>query len=73
MGSPRNADELPFEGFCGTPGKKWEDYDKRLKDYASGKTDDRGYSLADMFMGLDEGGAAAGAPAMPVTWSEQTA
>ena len=47
----------------GTPGKPWEDFVDRLLNVASGKTDDRGYSLADCLTGIDEGGAAG--PALP--------
>ena len=31
----------------GTPGKPWDDFEERLLDVASGKTDERGWSLAD--------------------------
>ena len=31
----------------GTPGKPWEDFEERLLDVAAGKTDSRGYSLAN--------------------------
>ena len=47
----------------GTPGKPWDDFEERLLDVASGKTDDRGWSLADCLNRVDEGGAAG--PAMP--------
>ena len=42
----------------GTPGKPWDDFEERLLDVASGKTDERGWSLADCLNRLDEGGAA---------------
>ena len=46
----------------GTPGKPWEDFEQRLLDIAAGKSDDRGWSLADCLNGDDEGGASAVAP-----------
>ena len=42
----------------GTPGKPWEDFEERLLDVAAGVSDDRGWSLADCFNRVDEGGAA---------------
>ena len=42
----------------GTPGKPWDDFEERLLDVASGKTDERGWSLADCLNRLDEGGVA---------------
>ena len=47
----------------GTPGKPWEDFEERLLDVAAGKSDDRGWSLADCLNEVDEGSA--GGPAMP--------
>ena len=47
----------------GTPGKPWDDFEERLLDVASGKTDERGWSLADCLNRLDEGGI--GGPPMP--------
>ena len=47
----------------GTPGKAWDDFEERLLDVAAGKTDDRGYSLADALNGTDEGSP--GGPAYP--------
>ena len=41
-----------------TPGKPWEDFEERLLDVAAGVSDDRGWSLADCFNRVDEGGAA---------------
>ena len=38
----------------GTPGKPWEDFEQRLMDVAAGKTDDRGWSLADCLNAIDE-------------------
>ena len=31
----------------GTPGTPWDDFEERIVSVASGKTDDRGWSLAD--------------------------
>ena len=47
----------------GTPGKPWDDFEERLLDVASGKTDERGWSLADCLNRVDEGSA--GGPPMP--------
>ena len=49
----------------GTAGQPWDDFEERLLDVASGRSDKRGWSLADCLMGIDEGGAGAGAPAIP--------
>ena len=46
------------------PGKAWDDFDERLLNFTSGKTDDRGYSIADTLLEQDEG--AANGPAFPV-------
>ena len=42
--------------FNGTPGKEWDDYASRLRNAAAGEVDERGYSLADEFDGVAEGG-----------------
>ena len=42
--------------FDGTPGKSWDDYAARLRNAAAGEVDDRGYSLADEYDGVAEGG-----------------
>ena len=47
----------------GTPGTSWDDFEERILSVAAGKTDDRGWSLADTFNGVDEG--AAGGPPVP--------
>ena len=47
----------------GTPGQAWESFEQRLLDAAAGKTDERGYSLADCLNRTDEG--AAGGPPIP--------
>ena len=51
-----------FEPWDGTPGDSYDKYEKRLLNYGS-KTDDRGWSLSDHLMGVDEGGPAG--PAIP--------
>ena len=48
----------------GTPGTPWEEFEGRLLDVASGKTDEHGWSLADCLNEVDEGSA--GGPALPV-------
>ena len=47
----------------GTPGKPWDDFEERLLDVASIKTDELGWSLADTLNRVDEGSA--GGPPMP--------
>ena len=47
----------------GTPGTPWDDFEERILSVAAGKTDDRGWSLADTLNGVDEGGA--GGPPVP--------
>ena len=45
------------------PGEEYEKFEERLMNAAAAKSDDRGWSLADHFLGLDEGGP--GGPAIP--------
>ena len=52
-----------FAPHDGTPGKPFDDFEDRLMNFAAGEVDDRGWSLADHLMTLDEGGALG--PAMP--------
>ena len=40
--------------YDGTPGKTWDDYAARLKNAAAGEVDERGYSLADHILRVDE-------------------
>ena len=40
----------------GTPGKTFEDFEDRLLNYLSSEVDDRGWSLADHLLEIDEGG-----------------
>ena len=47
----------------GTPGTPWDDFEERILGVASGKTDDRGWSIADTLNGVDEGSA--GGPPIP--------
>ena len=47
----------------GTPGTSWDDFEERILSVAAGKTDDRGWSLADVFNAVDEGSA--GGPPVP--------
>ena len=47
----------------GTPGQPWEDFKRRLRNVAT-RSDDRGFSLADHYDDVDEGGGAIAAPAI---------
>ena len=49
----------------GTPGEDFERFKVNAMNAAS-QADKRGYSLAETWLGTDEGGPAAGAPALPV-------
>ena len=49
----------------GTPGEKFERFEIDAMNAAS-KADKRGYTIAETWLGTDEGGTAAGAPALPV-------
>ena len=46
-------DTTPHDG---TPGPPWDDFEERILGVAAGRTDDRGYSLADCANQTDEGG-----------------
>ena len=48
-------DTTPHDG---TPGPPWDDFEERILGVAAGRTDDRGWSLADCANQTDEGGAA---------------
>ena len=48
-------ERLEFDDYDDTPGKSWDDFKGRLMNYAAGRTDDRGWSLADHLMQVDEG------------------
>ena len=53
-------DFMPHDG---TPGKPYDDFEDRLLNYSASEVDDRGWSHADHFQGIDEGGPLG--PAMP--------
>ena len=70
-------DTTPHDG---TPGPPWDDFEERILGVAAGRTDERGWSLADCANQTDEGGvggvrgrgatapaATAATPAKPVT------
>ena len=65
---PQHEDRFDFDDYDGTPGKSWDDFDERLKNYAAGKTDDRGYSVADHLLKIDEGSI--NGPALPAIATE---
>ena len=52
-----------FTPHDGTPGKPYDDFEDRLLNYSASEVDDRGWSHADHYQGVDEGGALG--PAMP--------
>ena len=54
-------DTTPHDG---TPGPPWDDFEERILGVAAGRTDERGWSLADCANQTDEGGV--GGPAIPV-------
>ena len=58
-----------FEPYDGTPGDDYRRFARNLLNAGAATTDDRGYSLADLYMGIDEGGDAGTAPAMPAATS----
>ena len=45
MASSSHTQTYDFTPYDGTPGQAWDDFKKRLFDYASGRVDDRGYSV----------------------------
>ena len=55
----RSKDEVryDFPPWDGTPGPLYDKFDTALMNCAS-RSDDRGWSYADHFMGIDEGGPA---------------
>ena len=63
-------DYYDFEPYDCTPGDKWELFKDRFMNYASEQVDDRGWSIADHILDIDEGGGAAGAPPMPAAPAE---
>ena len=62
MSTDVKYDTAPHDG---TPGQPWEEFKLRLRNVAT-RSDERGYSLVDNLDGIDEGGPAVGAPAMPM-------
>ena len=52
-----------FEPSQPTPGNDYDKFEERLLNAAAAKSDDRGYSLADHMLGIDEGSP--GGPPMP--------
>ena len=54
-------DTTPHDG---TPGPPWDDFEERILGVAAGRTDERGWSLADCANQTDEGGV--GGPPVPV-------
>ena len=58
------AVKFDFEPAQPTPGTDYDKFEERLLNAASGQSDDRGYSLADHMLGLDEGSP--GGPALPI-------
>ena len=63
-GSSQVDVKYDFTPHDGTPGKPFDQFEKRLVNFAASVTDDRGFSLADHLLGTDEGGPLN--PAMPV-------
>ena len=54
-------DFTPYD--CNSAG--WDGYLEEKLSYLAGVVEDRGFSLADCLLGVDEGAAGAGAPALP--------
>ena len=61
-----------FEPYDCTPGDAFDAFEERYLNNATA-TDDRGYSLADHVLGIDEGGPGVGAPAMSGLLSSSSA
>ena len=53
-----------FDPALPSPGEDYDKFEERLLNAGSAQTDDRGYSLADHFLGINKGSA--GGPALPV-------
>ena len=66
MSNKNDRPFLDFEQYNCEPGAKWDEFVKNCMSAWSGYTDDAGYSHADHLLGIDMGGADAGAPAFPV-------
>ena len=52
--SGKNSDRETVTKFDGTPGVTFDVYEEGILNFAAGKTDDRGWSLADHLMESDE-------------------
>ena len=59
-----------FEPYDGKPGESYDKFERRLMN-AGSKTDDRGYSYADHYRGVDEGGPFGVAIGPPMTAAQQ--
>ena len=59
-----------FEPYDCTPGEAWEAFDERFVNFAASIVDDRGFSVADYILDIDEGGGGAGALAPPAQPAE---
>lgn len=64
MAHARDDVKYKIPPYDGTPGDKYKVHEVNLLNLLSEKVDDRGFSLADHVRGVDEGGAAPGAPAI---------
>ena len=53
-----------FDPALPSPGEDYDKFEERLLNAGAAQTDDRGYSLADHFLGIDEGSV--GGPALPI-------
>ena len=52
---PRTSNLYSTTPYCGTPGPPWEDFEERIIHVAATRVDDRGWSLADHLLAVDEG------------------
>ena len=49
-----NNVKYDFTPYSGTPGEEWTVFEEQLLNAGAAKSDDRGWSLADHFLGTDE-------------------
>ena len=68
---PSSRDTETVAKFDGTAGLTFDVYEEAVLNAAAGRTDDRGWSLADHLLGVDEGGPNGG-PGMAGTEGERT-
>ena len=61
-GMTTTTGKYDFEPAQPTPGEDYEKFEERLLNAAAAESDDRGWSLADHFLGQDEGGPTGPAP-----------